>query len=238
MFPNPFKEIKIKMLRVHKIRLEPTCKQAEYFSQACGVARFAYNWALTEWQESYAKGKKVNEAMLRKELNAIKAVQLPWMYEVTKSALQQAIKNLGLAYANFFRRLKLYQEGKLQKKELGFPKPRKKSRHNSFRTDNGPKTLQVEGKAVRLHKIGWAKMSEELRFYGVIKSGTISKVAGKWFIAITVESPFEPSKNQAGIIDVDLGISKFATLSNGQEVEGAKTLKVLERRLKRKLIIT
>ncbi len=221
------------MLRVHKIRLEPTRKQAEYFSQACGVARFAYNWALAEWKACYKAEQKVNEVMLRKELNAIKAIQFPWMYEVTKSAPQQAIKNLGLAYTNFFRRLKLYQAGKLQKKEIGFPKPRKKAKHNSFRADNGPNTLQVEGKTVRLPKVGWVKMSEELRFYGIIKSGTVSKVADKWFIALTVETPFQTSKNQAGCVGVDLGISKFATLSNGEEIEGAKALRVLEKRLKR-----
>ncbi len=65
------------MLRVHKIRLEPTRKQGEYLSKACGVARFAYNWALAEWQQRYKAKQQVNEAKLRKELNAIKLIQFP-----------------------------------------------------------------------------------------------------------------------------------------------------------------
>ncbi len=219
------------MLRVHKIRLEPTRKQGEYLSKACGVARFAYNWALAEWQQRYKAKQQVNEAKLRKELNAIKLIQFPWMYEVTKSAPQQAIKNLGLAYAHAFRRFKLYQAGKIKKAEIGFPKFHTKGKNDSFRADNGPETLKVEGQAVKLPKIGWIKMSEELRFQGTIKSGTVSRTADKWYIALTVDCPFHASENQAGMIGVDLGISKLATLSNGQEIEGAKALRVLTKRL-------
>lgn len=41
------------MLRVHKIKLDPNQAQAIYFARACGVARFAYNWALAEWKAQY-----------------------------------------------------------------------------------------------------------------------------------------------------------------------------------------
>ena len=221
------------MLRVHKIRLEPTRKQAEYFSKACGVSRFAYNWALAKWERLYEAGEKVSEGSLRKELNSIKHDEFPWMLEVTKNAPQQAIKNLGLSYQHFFRRYKLYQVGKIKKKEIGYPKFKKKGQGDSFRPDNGCGDIEVEGKAVRLPKIGWVKISEELRFNGKIKSGTISRIADKWFIALTIDTPFAPSENQTGIIGVDLGVSKFATLSNGQEIEGARALKALAKRLKR-----
>src|SRR6266852_765559 len=91
------------MIIAHKIALEPNNVQATYFARASGVARFAYNWALAEWQRQYAAGEKPSEAALRKQLNALKHEQFPWMREVTKTAAQQGIKNLGRAYTNFLR---------------------------------------------------------------------------------------------------------------------------------------
>jgi putative transposase len=44
------------MILAHRIRLVPTADQESYFARACGVARFAYNWALAEWQRQYAAG--------------------------------------------------------------------------------------------------------------------------------------------------------------------------------------
>ena len=74
------------MIRGHKNRLYPNDKQATYFAKACGVARFAYNWALAEWTRRYEAGEAVAESKLRKSLNAIKREQFPWMLEVTKCA--------------------------------------------------------------------------------------------------------------------------------------------------------
>jgi len=65
------------MIRGHKIRLYPNDKQATYFAKACGVARFAYNWGLTEWKRRYEAGEQVTESKLRKALNAIKREQYP-----------------------------------------------------------------------------------------------------------------------------------------------------------------
>ncbi|HEY2486082.1 MAG TPA: transposase, partial [Candidatus Binataceae bacterium] len=96
------------MILAHKIALDPNKEQAEYFARACGVARFAWNWALARWQQDYALwreyccGPQPSEASLRRELNALKHSAFPWMLEVTRNASQQAIKNLGAAFTNFF----------------------------------------------------------------------------------------------------------------------------------------
>jgi putative transposase len=66
------------MIRVHKIKLSPNNTQSKYFGQACGVARHAYNWALANWKEQFEAGLKPNEALLRKQYNAIKASEFPW----------------------------------------------------------------------------------------------------------------------------------------------------------------
>ncbi len=77
------------MLRSHKIQLIPNNKQESYFINACGVARDAYNWALSEWKRLRDEGEKVNETMLRKKYNNIKAKEKPWALSVTKVAPQQ-----------------------------------------------------------------------------------------------------------------------------------------------------
>ena len=120
------------MILVHKIRLYPNDEQAMLFAKSCGVARFAYNWALAEWKRQYEAGEKPNEGKLRKQLNAIKEEKFPWMGEVSKTAPQQAIKNLGTAFKNTFARLK-------QGEKPGFPKFKRKRIHDSFRADNDPK---------------------------------------------------------------------------------------------------
>ena len=85
------------MLIAHKIALDPNNVQATYFAKAAGTARFAYNWALAEWQRQYEAWKQDNslpkpsQAALRRQLNAIKREQFPWMLEVTKCAPQMAI---------------------------------------------------------------------------------------------------------------------------------------------------
>ena len=109
----------------YKIRLYPNNKQATYFAKACGVARFAYNWGLSEWKRRHEAGESVTESKLRKALNEVKREQFPWMYEVTKCAPQLAIKNdLNSAFRNFFA------------KRAGFPKYRKKGVHDSFSLSN------------------------------------------------------------------------------------------------------
>ena len=95
------------MILAHKIALDPNDVQEAYFRKAAGIARFAYNWALAEWQRQYEAwkadptGSKPSDPALRKQLNAIKGDQFPWMLEVTKNAPQMAIMQLGQAFKNF-----------------------------------------------------------------------------------------------------------------------------------------
>lgn len=218
------------MLLTHKIQLVPNNKQAGYFARAAGVSRFAYNWALAEWQRQYEAGERPNEISLRKQLNSIKREQFPWMYEVTKSAPQQAIKNLGTAFGRFF------------KKQGGYPRFKKKGIHDSFRADNGPirkgeDAVQLNGKRIKLAKIGWVKMREAVRFQGQIKSVTISRQADRWFAAINIDTEDLPHqrKNQADVatvVGVDLGVNALAVLSNGERIEGPKAYQKALKRIR------
>ena len=63
------------MLLAHRIALNPNAAQRLYLARASGTARFAYNWALGEWEKQYAAGEKPSDISLRKQLNAIKREQ-------------------------------------------------------------------------------------------------------------------------------------------------------------------
>ena len=220
------------MIRVHKIRLDPNDRQATQLAKSCGVARFAYNWALAEWTRQYKAGEKPNEAKLRKQLNAIKREQFPWMSEVSKTAPQQAIKNLGTAFNNAFSRLK-------KGEKPGFPRFKRKGIRDRFRADNGPSharpdAVQVDGPRVRLPVIGWVRMAESVRFAGTIRSATVSREADRWQVALAIETAevLQPGTLQSAV-GVDLGIKSLATLSNGEVYEGPKAHRAFLKRLQR-----
>lgn len=222
------------MILAHKIALDPDKEQAEYFARACGVARFAWNWALARWQQEYALwreyrcGPYPSEAFLRRELNALKHSAFPWMLEVTKNAPQQAIKNLGAAFKNFFERHAKYPTFK--KKGIS---------HDSFRADNGtdknhPNAVKVDGKRVKLPVIGWVLMLEPVRFTGNIKSAIVSRVADRWFVSLSVEVDHVPPVREIQAIGgVDLGIKALATLSDGSVIAGSKALRKNLKKLRR-----
>ena len=228
-------------LRAHKIELDPNNVQITAFSKACGCARFAYNWALAEWGGQYKLGGKPRQPDLRRLLNHIKREDYPWMLEVSKNVIQQSIKDLGSAFNHFFRRCAEKKSNPKRKIKVGYPKFKKKNRKDSFRADNGPpikgaNAVEVKDKKICLPMIGWVSMRESLRFEGQIKSATVSKRAGKWFVSILVDvvnTPKKVCKNQAAICGVDLGAKVLATISEGTQFEGPKPLKKRLKQLRR-----
>jgi putative transposase len=214
------------MLIAHKIALDPNNAQASYFARASGCARFAYNWALAEWTRQYEAHKadtampKPSETALRRQLNSIKRDQFPWLLEVTKNAPQMAIMQLGHAFRNFFA-------GRAR-----YPQFRKKGVHDRFTMTNDQ--FDVDGSRIRIPHLGWVRMREVVRFTGKIMSATVSRVADRWFVSITVDIPdrSRQPENQ-GAVGIDLGVSALATLSTGEKHTGAKPHTALLQRLKR-----
>src|SRR5215467_12792968 len=91
-----------------------------------GASRFTYNWGLARSQEVYhATGKRPSAMELHRDLNKLKPSYYTWMYEVSKCAPQEALRDLDKAYKNFFRRVELKKQGKWRGK-LGFPKLKRK----------------------------------------------------------------------------------------------------------------
>lgn len=210
-------------IRAHVIRLDPTSAQEEFFRKCVGTARFAYNHALAQWIEQYKAGMKPNEAILRKELNAIKHESYPWMAEVPKAVPQQAIKNLGGAFSRFFTKQNKY--------------PKFKSKHTarqSARLDNGPGTFSFEGCSVKLPKTGRIKTFEAFRWPDSRPISTVLRCeAGRWFLSVTTEIE-KPARceNQASV-GIDLGLTSTITLSTGEKFHAPKPLKASIKKLQR-----
>ncbi|WP_299042303.1 transposase, partial [uncultured Thermosynechococcus sp.] len=166
------------MILAHKIALDPNNVQATYFAKAAGTARFAYNWALAEWKRQYEAWKldnslpKPSENALRRQLNAIKRSQYPWMLEVTKCAPQMAIIQLGEAFKNFFAGRARYPQ--FRKKGID---DRFTLTNDKFRIVDAPeKKEEKEVQYIKIPKLGLVRMHEPLRFKGKILSATISRV--------------------------------------------------------------
>ncbi|MDR2614330.1 MAG: transposase [Candidatus Accumulibacter sp.] len=216
------------MIRVHKIALDLNDEQATYMARAAGCARFAYNWALAEWNRQYMVWKKEGNNLprpkskaLRRQLNSIKRERFPWMLKVTKCAPQLAIMQLGEALKNF-----LVQRGP-------YPTFRRKGVHDHFSISNDQ--FSVEASRIRIPCLGWVRMRESLRFAGKILSATISRVADRWFASLTVETENAarlPRAKNHGAAGVEIGIDRRVTLHTGERIEGAKSLERLLRRLR------
>lgn len=232
------------VIRGHIIELKPNNKQITYFKKACGVARFAYNWALSEWQKQYeadksyrddclAKGIELDESKLnspdqfklRKQFNSIKREQFPFVMEVTVSSQQEAIIQLGRAFSNFFA------------KRAKYPKFREKGRNERFTLSNHVfKLTEIDDKPfIRIPKLGFVKMCEKLRFNGKILSGKIFARGDKWFVSIVVEllEIYTALPKTGKSVGIDLGITDLATLSNGEKVQAPKPLKANLKKLRR-----
>ena len=207
----------------HRIELKPNQRQEALFRQCVGAARFAYNWALAEWQRQFEAGEKPHEAALRRQFNAMKPVEFPWILDLPKSDPQQAIKNVGRAYQRFFQ------------KQSKFPRFKRRGVHDSARLDNGPGTFAFDGWRIRLPKIGGVRLREELRFDGKPLSATLSREADRWFISIPVEMERpEPVCESQASVGIDLGVSTALTLSTGEKIDSPKPLKKHLQRMKRR----
>jgi len=213
--------------RAHKIRLNPTAEQEQWLLQACGVARFCFNWGLAEWKRQYEAGEKPSAYKLKKQLNAAKRQEFPWMYDVTKCAVDTGFRNLDVAFKNFFRHCK---NSDIKK---GYPRFKSKKRsRKSFRMDGS--RVKLNGYWLKLEKMNKPiNMAEVLRFDGEIKSVTISEDAGHWYAAVSVEVELPEHEHQQESVGVDLGIKALAVLSDGTEVENQKPLRSELRKLKR-----
>lgn len=215
------------MQLTHKIQLKPTEQQRDYFQKAAGTSRFVWNWALAKWKECYALGQKPNAFELKKEFNAIKYKEYPWLSEMHRDSHAQPFAYLAKAWNRFFSEIK-------SNKKAHEPRFKKKNKsRDSFYVANDKFFLQ--DKLIRLPKIGLVEMRESLRFSGKILGATISRTADKWFAAIQIEVPDTEAlkkRRSNGIEGLDFGIKAAVTFSTGESISAPRPLKSALRRLK------
>ena len=222
------------VVRGYKTELELNHEQRTACLKHAGVSRFVYNWGLARSQVAYrTPGKRPTAIDLHTELNTLKRTDFPWMYETSKCAPQEALRDLDKAYKHFFRRVELKKQGQWRGK-LGFPKMKKKSKAiGSFRVTG---SIKVFSDAVQLPRLGRLRLHEH-EFIPVdakVLSATVSEQAGRWFVSIQVEAEQEkPPPTATTAIGVDLGIKTLASCSDGKSFANPRALKHAQKRLRR-----
>ncbi len=224
----------MQVVRGYKTELDLNNEERTACLKHAGAARFAYNWGLARSIEAYrTTGKRPTAIDLHKQLNALKPTDFPWLYEVSKCAMQEALRDLHTAYRNFFRRVALKKLG-LWRGKLGFPKMKKKSKAiGSFRLTG---SIKVFSAAIQLPRLGRLRLHEHdfIPTDAKVLSATVSEQAGRWFVSIQVEEEQEkPTPTATTTIGVDLGIKLLATCSDGMTFENPRALMHAQKRLRR-----
>ena len=207
--------------RAFKTELDLNDVQRTACARHAGTARYAYNWGLARKIAAFKAGQKRPSAIdLHRELNALKQTELGWMYEVSKCAPQEALRNLDRAFEHFFRRMREKKAGKPVK--AGYPRFKsRKSGRGSFRLTG---VIRVFDDGIQLPRLGRLRLKEHgyLPASGVrILSATVSEQAGRWFVSLQVEMelPAPVGDTCKPVAGVDLGIAALATVSDGMVVE-------------------
>ena len=224
------------MLKSYKTEIDPTGEQINKIKRTIGVSRFIYNFYISENQRIYKeKGSFISAFDFSKWLNNEFLSQnedYSWIKEVPSKSVKQSIMNAETAFKKFF------------KGKAGFPNFKKKNKNEAkmYFVKNSNSDCLCERHRVKVPTLGWVKLKEKgyiptSKDGYTIKSGAISYHAGRYYISCLVEIE-EESKlelNSFGL-GIDLGLSKFAIVSNGlifDNINKSKRIIKLEKKLKR-----
>lgn len=230
-------------MRSYKIELKLNNEQRILCAKSAGVSRYAYNWMLEKLSNEYEANKalatmyglsKVPSTMgsaidWHKEWCQLKKSK-EWIYEVSKCAGQEALRDLQIAYSRFFK-----QTG-------GYPKKKKKGSHDSFRVTGsvyvGFDFVQIPGIGkVRLKEHGYAVQTKT-----ALSQATVSRTADRWFVSFLIKTDvpeiIKPSMDEItddeyDVVGIDLGIKDLAITSYGEVFHNPKAYKSKLRKLKR-----
>jgi putative transposase len=217
----------------YQYRIYPTISQQLALSKLFGCCRVVWNTALAYCQKEYQKGnKKPTNPELQKIFitQAKKTEEKSWLGEVSAIALQQTLNDLDVAYSNFFNSCK----GQRKVKKVKPPKFKKRKSKQSARfTRNGFK-LDPNSNYIYLAKIGDIRIVWSRDLPANPSSLTIIKdSADRYFVSFVVDFNPEKLPANAQAVGIDLGITTFATLSNGEKVTAPKPLKAKLKRLRK-----
>ena len=223
----------MRRLQAFKYELLLRGNQAQLIRQFAGSCRFVFNRALALQKARCNQGeKKLGYAGLCNLLTQWRnSPDTTWLATAPTHPLQQALKDLERAYANFFAG------------RAGPPRFKKKGQADRFRYPD-PKQIKLEqsNSRVFLPKLGWVRYRNSRQVLGELAQVTVSSSGGKWFVSIQTEREVETQRHASGpIVGIDVGVRTFATCSDGISYQPQnsyrkhqKRLALLQRRLSRK----
>ena len=221
------------MKRAYKIEINPTDEQKSKIHRTIGVSRFIYNFYIAHNKEVYEKeGKFVSGIDFSKWLNneyIPNNQKMNWIKEVSSKATKQAIMNGDKAFRDFFKKTK------------GFPNFKKKKNQDvkAYFPKNNKTDWALERHRVKIPTLGWVRLKEfgYIPINSVVKSGTVSQKADRYYISILVEENDKKVYNSTNEgLGIDLGVKEFAICSDGSKFKNINktfTVKKVEKKLKR-----
>ena len=222
-----------KLKRAYKVEINPTDEQKSKIHQTIGVSRFIYNFYIARNKEIYHReGKFISGMDFSKWLNK---EYIPnnqdkkWIKEVSSKATKQAIMNGDKAFRDFFKGAK------------GFPRFKKKKNQDvkAYFPKNNKTDWTIERHRVKIPTLGWVRLKEfgYIQTNSIVKSGTVSQKADRYYVSILVEeTDIKISNPNNEGLGIDLGIKEFAICSNGNKfknINKTSTVKKMEKKLKR-----
>jgi putative transposase len=212
----------MKILQAYKFQLRTKPQQEELFRRFAGCCRFVWNHMLALEKENHESGnQRLGYYRLTAVLTELKNREKTlFLKEVHSQILQQSLKDLENAYRNFFQ------------KRAMFPRFKSRGVKDSFRYPQGFK-IDKPNSRIYLPKIGWIRYRRSRNIEGVPKQITVSLSAGKWYVSVQTEREIaDPIHTSDSAIGIDMGITNFATFSDGTFVEPPNFLRKHERKLK------
>lgn len=225
------------MLKSFKTEIDPTLEQKVKINKTIGTCRYVYNFYLAHNKELYSNGEKfMSGKSFSLWLNNEYLPNNPeyaWIKEVSSKSVKKSIEDANIAFHKFF------------KHQSGFPKFKKKGKSDVkmyFVKTDKKSTIWCERHRIKIPTLGWVRLKEKAylpttKSGYVIKSGTVSMKAGRYYVSVLVEMPEIEKKtflNEG--VGVDLGLKDFAVLSTGKvykNINKSARIKKLEKQLKR-----
>jgi len=196
----------VERLQAFKYELMPDGQQERQMRRFAGSCRYVFNKALALQKGRHERGeKKLGYAGLCKLLTEWRnCSETPWLKDAPTHPLQQTLKDLERAYANFFA------------KRADFPRFKRKGQSDRFRYPD-PKQIKLDqaNGRVFLPKLGWLRYRNSREALGELRNVTVSLSCGKWFVSIQTEREVEQPIPNGGAVGIDMGVACFATLSDG-----------------------
>lgn len=215
-----------------RFRLYPTKAQSETLESTLAVCCELYNAGLQERRDAWKLNRKsISYFDQTVQLTHIRKVRAD-VDAVNTAALENVLKRVDLAYKAFFRRVKAHEKP-------GYPRFRSVARYDSLTFRQIGNALI--GNRLMLSKIGKVRIKVHRPLEGSIKTLTVKREAGRWFACFSVECEAKPLPFSANTVGIDVGLSSFATLSDGTAIEnprwyrhGQQALRVAQRRVARR----